>query len=229
MNLPQDQTVLEDIPEVARRLWRFDPEAEGIDRMRLRAVLHGDVRQAGPLLSRLRDTIAAHIALRKCTTVGGGCRLHGMVYVENKGTIRIGWHVSISGTAVRCELIAHPGGVLEIGQGTSINYGTQISAHQYVRIGARCLIGQYVSILDNNYHDIVNHYQLPPSHPVMIGDDVWIGSRAIISPGVTIGDHATVSAGAVVRSNVPARTVVAGNPAQVIARLPRGEASKASE
>lgn len=56
--------------------------------------------------------------------------------------------------------------------------------------------------------------------PVTIGHNVWIGGRAVINPGVTIGDNAVIASGAVVTKDVPASTVVGGNPAQIIKRLP---------
>ena len=62
----------------------------------------------------------------------------------------------------------------------------------------------------------------PPScvpRPVHVGDDVWIGMRAIILAGVTIGDGAVVGAGAVVSGDVPPMTVVSGNPARVVRAL----------
>lgn len=52
--------------------------------------------------------------------------------------------------------------------------------------------------------------------PVRIGNDVWIGGRAVICPGVTIGDGAVIGAGAVVARDVAPNTVVAGNPAKPI-------------
>jgi maltose O-acetyltransferase len=55
--------------------------------------------------------------------------------------------------------------------------------------------------------------------PVVIGDDVWIGSRAMILKGVAIGDRAIVAAGAVVSKDVPADVVVAGNPARIVKEL----------
>lgn len=56
--------------------------------------------------------------------------------------------------------------------------------------------------------------------PVTIGHNVWIGGRAIINPGVTIGDNAVIASGAVVVKNVPANVVVGGNPARIIKTLP---------
>lgn len=52
--------------------------------------------------------------------------------------------------------------------------------------------------------------------PINIGNHVWIGLRAIILKGVTIGDGAVIAAGAVVTNNVPANSVVAGVPARVM-------------
>ena len=52
--------------------------------------------------------------------------------------------------------------------------------------------------------------------PITIGDDVWIGQRAIILPGITIGDGAIVAAGSIVTKDIPARTVVGGNPTKIL-------------
>jgi maltose O-acetyltransferase len=60
---------------------------------------------------------------------------------------------------------------------------------------------------------------MPPAREVRLGDRVWIGNRVTILPGVSIGDDAVVGAGAVVTSDVEARSVVAGNPARLIRRL----------
>ena len=56
--------------------------------------------------------------------------------------------------------------------------------------------------------------------PVTIGHNVWIGGRAVINPGVTIGDNAVIASGAVVVTDVPPNVVVGGNPAQIIKTLP---------
>ena len=94
-----------------------------------------------------------------------------------------------------------------------------IAATGLVAIGAECLIGTHVSIIDNAFHDVVDRQQVPAPKPVVIGDNVWIGNRAIILPGVTIGDGAVVGAGSVVTRDVPDRTGVAGNPARVVREL----------
>ncbi len=55
--------------------------------------------------------------------------------------------------------------------------------------------------------------------PVTIGDDIWIGANAVILPGVTIGNHSVVAAGAVVTKDVPPRSLVAGVPAKEIKQI----------
>ncbi len=67
------------------------------------------------------------------------------------------------------------------------------------------------------YEDLIGDRSLtPPSRPVILEDNVWLGNCAIVRPRVTIGRDAVVGAGAVVTKDVPPRTVVAGNPARVI-------------
>jgi maltose O-acetyltransferase len=62
----------------------------------------------------------------------------------------------------------------------------------------------------------VDRYTLVESDPVIIGDNVWIGERAIILKGVNIGDNAIVAAGSVVTKSIPNNSLVAGNPAKII-------------
>lgn len=55
--------------------------------------------------------------------------------------------------------------------------------------------------------------------PVTIGNNVWIGGRAVINPGVTVGDNAVIASGSVVVKDVPPNTVVGGNPARILKNL----------
>ena len=59
--------------------------------------------------------------------------------------------------------------------------------------------------------------------PIKIGNGVWVGAGAIILPGVTIGDHSVIGAGAVVNRDIPANCVAVGNPARVIKTIAETE------
>ncbi|MCH9612515.1 MAG: Virginiamycin A acetyltransferase [Chlamydiia bacterium] len=66
-------------------------------------------------------------------------------------------------------------------------------------------------------------YVYPDKGDTLVGNDVWIGAKATILPGVTIGDGAVIGAGAMVTKDVPPYTVVGGNPARLIrVRFPDG-------
>ncbi len=185
----------------------------------LRALMRGDVRNLWWLLQKVHSAVAARIYLRRCTDVGRYVRVSGRPFISNAGSLTVGERVLIESTTVRCELITYVGGTLEIGPRTYINYGCSISAHKLVRVGADCHLGPYTNMIDNAYHDLDDHSVTPPSRPIIVGDNVWIGTRAIILPGVTIGDGAVIGAGAVVTKDVPARSIAAGNPARVLRTL----------
>ncbi|HMR83045.1 MAG TPA: acyltransferase [Niabella sp.] len=109
-------------------------------------------------------------------------------------------------------------GDVTIGQNTIIGIGCVLIGP--VTIGDNVMLAQHIVIsgLNHGYEDVL----IPPkSQPVTtkricIEDDVWIGANAVITAGVTIGKHAVVGAGSVVTKDVPAFSVVVGNPARVI-------------
>jgi acetyltransferase-like isoleucine patch superfamily enzyme len=108
------------------------------------------------------------------------------------------------------------GATVTVGRDTYLNRRVEIMCHERVTIGERCAIAWDVSIMDTNYHSMSGGSE--PA-PVAIGDDVWIGARATILPGVTIHDGAVIAAGAVVTRDVPKGTLVAGVPARPIRRV----------
>lgn len=84
-----------------------------------------------------------------------------------------------------------------------------------ITIGTKVAISREAFICTAS-HDITKPNRPLVTKPITICDGVWIGARAIILPGVTIGEGAVVAAGAVVTKDVPAWAVVAGNPAKVV-------------
>jgi len=116
-------------------------------------------------------------------------------------------------------------GSLRIGQRTFVGHGTTIGCNEHLSIGRNCLIGEYVSIRDNDHEFRVLATPIQDQGqrvaPVIIGDDVWIGAKATVTPGVRIGDGCVVGANAVVTHDLPANAIAVGVPARVIRR--RGE------
>lgn len=134
----------------------------------------------------------------------------------NGGALVIGARTRIYSTTVPSEFATYPGGRLEIGERVFLNYGASIVAHELVRIGNGCDIGTYAIIMDNDYHGVEERHQLPPSAPIVIEDNVWLGARVIVLKGVTIGHDSVIGAGSVVTRSIPARSVAAGVPARVL-------------
>ncbi len=108
-------------------------------------------------------------------------------------------------------------GELKLGSGY-INQGGVISCYKAITIGNDVKIARQVFIYDNDYHKIKNQENKVTNtpQPIMIGNHVWIGSKATILKGVTIGDGAIVAANSLVNRDVPPNCLVAGNPARVI-------------
>lgn len=90
-----------------------------------------------------------------------------------------------------------------------------------IRIGDNCMLapGVHIYTATHPLEAEARNSGAEFGKPVTIGNSVWIGGRAIINPGVTIGDNAVIASGAVVVKDVPANAVVGGNPAKVIKML----------
>ncbi len=138
-------------------------------------------------------------------------------------------------THVLGQLIVFPhGGRIEIGSCCFIGENSRIWSMSLVSIGDRVQISHGVNIHDNSAHSFSakdRHIHLMqilgggghpkdlenvPTMPIKIGADAWIGFNATILSGVTIGNGAIVGACSVVRNDVPAYAIVAGNPARII-------------
>lgn len=103
-----------------------------------------------------------------------------------------------------------------VGERNIINFGSLLDGRRYeIHIGNDVSIGPEATILTLG-HDPQSSVFADRGGDVVIGDRVWIAYRAIILPGVTIGEGAVIAAGAVVTKNVEPYTIVAGNPARYI-------------
>ena len=114
------------------------------------------------------------------------------------------------------------GAIIQIGADTGISGGTICSAVS-IKIGVGCLFGANVTVVDTDFHSIKpenRRYNNNPDDikclPVVICDNVFLGTGSIVMKGVTIGDNTIIAAGAVVSRSIPANSIAAGNPAVVI-------------
>ena len=135
--------------------------------------------------------------------------------VDKSANIESGAHFSQGGIGVR------------IGANSGVGVRAQIAP--FVTIGNDVMMGPDVLILTQNHE--ISRTDIPmrkqgysESRPVIIEDDVWIGARAVILPGVTIGKGCLIGAAAVVTKSVPPYSVFVGNPGRVVrSRLAQNE------
>jgi acetyltransferase-like isoleucine patch superfamily enzyme len=153
---------------------------------------------------------------------GPGVRTLGRPRIENEGFISIGKGTVLRSINVPVELATGPSGQLRIGEEVSLNYGVSIGCLLRVELGDRCRLGPYVMIVDSDFHDFYDRGRRPPPRKVSLAEDVWVGAKASILPGVTIGRGAIVGIGAVVTADVAPFTVVGGVPARLIRTLTPG-------
>lgn len=141
----------------------------------------------------------SHVRPRRLAEIGPGVRMAPNVSLRNGERIKIGAY-------------SHIGAYCSIWAGDSVGR---------ITLGRHALLGPEVFITASNY-------RTEPGTPVMdqprlerdvvIGDDVWLGARVMVVPGVEIGDGCIVGASSVVTRSIPAGSVAVGNPARVVGR-----------
>ena len=134
--------------------------------------------------------------------------------------VRIGRATTIWGRIEIAGTASGPPGLV-IGEGCGINAGCRFDLAAPVTIGDRVSIGHEVAFVTGS-HEIGDHERRAGAltrGPIRVGDGAWIGARATVLPGVTIGEGAIVAAGAVVVDDVAPDSVVAGVPARERRRL----------
>ena len=113
------------------------------------------------------------------------------------------------------------GAKISIGNNTKI-HGSCLHAYDSIEIGANCLIAANCQIFDGSGHDIYldnpseRVYSKGNAKPIIIGNNCWIGTSAIILPGTILGNNCIVAAGSVVNGEFKDNSLIGGNPAKFI-------------
>jgi acetyltransferase-like isoleucine patch superfamily enzyme len=143
-------------------------------------------------------------------------------WVQGRGDLIVGDDVIVDGKcdfSFAARFSNRP--TLIIDSNTVIGHGCSFVIGKQISIGRHCLIAGSVRIIDSPGHptDPVARQAGAPAtddevRPVVIEDNVWIGFRSVVMPGVTIGRNSVVAVGSVVTTDVPPNTLVLGNPAR---------------
>lgn len=168
------------------------------------------------------------------TVVLGMLDLLGWSFVANKIRVYVlnalGFKISPKAAIASGLAIQEFSDSIEIGDYTFVNQRVFFDARgAKVKIGCHCLVGFGASFITSRHEPVSDFRVARPwieSLPVTVEDHVWIGANATILPGVTIHRGAIVAAGAVVVKDVEANTIVGGNPAKLIKKLPGPESAE---
>ena len=111
-------------------------------------------------------------------------------------------------------------GEISIGKYCLLTPGVRIASASKIEIGDGCMFANSAYVSDADWHGIYDRATpVGKTAPISLDENVWIGDRAVVGKGVTIGKNSIVAAGAVVVKNVPSNVVVGGNPARIIKEL----------
>jgi acetyltransferase-like isoleucine patch superfamily enzyme len=166
--------------------------------------------------------------------IGKRFRVEGRLDIQGPGTVIFGDDCTVvSSPMAPVTPYTHSSeATIQFGNCVVVN-GTRFGCTQRIEVGEGCLLAD-ARIMDGDFHALEpqgrHRWQTSGvTKPVIIGPNVWVCAGAMILKGVTIGANSVVAAGAVVVRDVPPNTVVAGNPARVVKRLPMTGCQKEQE
>jgi acetyltransferase-like isoleucine patch superfamily enzyme len=129
-------------------------------------------------------------------------------------------------------LVSKFGGKIIFEENVKIGYGSVVACITTIRIGKGTAIAHNVTIVDNNNHPThpedrkimykspwdspLRNWNYSASAPIIIGENVWVGTGSRLHKGIIVGDNSIIAAHAMVTKDVPPNCIVAGNPAKVV-------------
>ncbi len=178
------------------------------------------------LWGRIEHGWARHFIAPQLDAVGPDCEFMQPWHMRFHGpNIRFGNHVHAIGARDRfiqlCTWV-HPDGEghITLADHCLVCPGVRIDSATAVDIGEGSMLASSAYITDADWHDVYDRTRaIGSTRPVRLAANVWIGDRATVCKGVSIGANSIVGAGAVVTADVPDNVIVAGNPARVVKAL----------
>jgi acetyltransferase-like isoleucine patch superfamily enzyme len=169
--------------------------------------------------------ISEGVLIEGCVTIGRGCWIQKLV--EISGNVEVGDSTSIGSYSF---ISTAPNGRMRIGNDVLVNAYSVIGAADRVDIGDHCIFAAYVQITDSAHGiadpDVLTKHSEWRSAPVVICENVWLGSGTMVTMGSSIGAGSVIGAKSLVNSEIPAMSVAYGTPARVKRnRLDAGRAS----
>lgn len=173
---------------------------------------------------------AKHYLHPQFDAVGVGIRIIDPFHVEvNGANVRLGNHVHMMATKNQpISFTSYSGpkgsGEIRIGNYCIILPGASMISACSISAGDNCMFASDCYLSDADWHGLYDRTSVPGScAPIRLGENVWVGYRAIICKGVTIGNNSVIGTGAVVAKDIPENVVVAGNPAKIVKKLDTGD------
>lgn len=186
--------------------------------------------QAGRTLLHFGRRVLVAEPLFKAYCRSYGERLHTGVFVhwvQGKGDIILGDDVRFDGkSSVKFAARYSPNPTLKVGSHTGVGHACKFTVGKQISIGDHCRIASGVTMFDAPGHPLdpeLRKSDAPAAdedvRPILIGNNVWIGSNSVIFPGVVIGDNSVVAMNSCVMMSIPPDTLVGGNPARSMKSL----------
>jgi acetyltransferase-like isoleucine patch superfamily enzyme len=171
--------------------------------------------------------------LGRRVVIGKFFRVEGPLDVRGPGTVIFGDNCTALSSRLRPTTVyTHsPDAVVTFGNRVLLTR-TRIGCNKRIDVADNAGLAE-AWVMDSDFHSVEvsdqpRYNSSGASKPVTIGPNAWLGAGSMVLKGVRIGENSVVGAGAVVASNVPDNTVVFGNPARVVWRIRRREASPAT-
>ncbi|MEM7018542.1 MAG: acyltransferase [Pseudomonadota bacterium] len=167
-----------------------------------------------------------HFLTPQFASLGRGSLIVNPWYLEVNGEpISIGNHVHMLALRNKPIILStyesgDANGKITFGDYCLVSPGTRIASASSITIGDSCMFANEAYISDADWHGIyARKVPVGQTAPICLEDNVWIGDRATVCKGVTIGKNSIIAANAVVTHDIPPDTIAAGVPAKVVKQL----------